>query len=169
MNKTIHLIRQSAESIAGVLLILCTSIGAYNAIVRYAGKHLSLALASNTLIEVQWYLFSLIFLIGGVSTFIGNEHIRIDILYEKWSIKRKLIVNIIGNAIFFVPFFSVITILSYDYFSRSWSILEASPDPGGLPRYLVKGFMPMVFFLFLIVGVLTLINQISELIKTKKQ
>lgn len=129
------------------LILAITSIGFINALLRYAGRYLHYNLSSNLFIELQWYLFSIVFLLGASLVFQQDKHIRVDVFYNKFSDKKKNRFNLLGTIFLLLPFCGILCYLSYLYFENSFAILEQSSEPNGLPRYLIKFFIPLAFIL----------------------
>lgn len=145
------------------LVLFVVLISAYNAITRYLGKYLGMDLNSNALIELQWYLFSIIFLLGGSYGLKHNAHVKVDILYNQFSDKIKTYINIVGTIFFLIPFCILMIYVSIHSVFNSWKILEMSPDPGGLPRFPIKTLIPISFFLLMIQGISYLIKNYIHL------
>ncbi|GAB4416411.1 MAG: hypothetical protein OHK0039_25710 [Bacteroidia bacterium] len=98
--------------------------------------------------ELEWYVFSLIFLLGAAYTLQRDRHVRVDILYQKLSPAGRQWVDILGGLLFLLPFCWVSVRTSWDYTRYAYSIGEASGDPSGLPaRYLIKGAVTLGFVL----------------------
>src|SRR6056297_2505161 len=114
------------------------AIGAFNAIARYLDKYTGLGLSSNSWIELQWYLFSLVFLLGAAYTLKQDDHVRVDVLYNWLSRRGRAWINVLGTVLFLLPFCAVVFWMSIPFVVDSWAILEQSSDPGGLPRYPIK-------------------------------
>lgn len=132
------------------LLLLLVLVTSYNALARYIGKYLGMNLSSNSFLEVQWYLFSIIFLLGAGYALLHNVHVRVDVIYERLSKKQRAKLNFLGSIFFLMPFSFFAIITSLPWVINSWSILEMSPDPGGLPLFPIKTIVPVAFsFLFL--------------------
>lgn len=112
--------------------------GAFNAVTRYAGRAIGHNLSSNAYLELQWYLFSILFLLGAAYTLKHDAHVRVDILYERRGPRGRAWTNLLGTFFFLIPFCLLVLWASCKLVYNSWSILEQSPDPGGLPRYLIK-------------------------------
>lgn len=138
-------------------------IGAFNAVARYLDRYTGLGLSSNLWIELQWYLFSLVFLLGAAYTLKDDAHVRVDVLYTQLSRKGKAWVNLFGTVLFLMPFCAVILWMSIPFVSNSWAILETSPDPGGLPRYPIKTVIPLALVLLMVQGVSILIREVAVL------
>ncbi|WP_373481031.1 TRAP transporter small permease subunit [Geminocystis sp.] len=154
----IDLITEWYGKIVYWLVLVMIGIGVWNVIGRYLGKIIGENLTSNSLIELQWYIFDLIFFLGAAYTLKKDNHVRVDIFYKDLSTKRKALINIIGVLFFLIPFCGVIIYFSWQYVFNSWQILEISPDDSGLPRYPIKT-------LIIISPILLIIQGISELIK----
>ncbi|NES01666.1 MAG: TRAP transporter small permease subunit [Okeania sp. SIO2F4] len=135
------------------LVILMVLVGVWNVIGRYLGRSIGQNLTSNAFIEIQWYIFDLVFLLGGAYSLKHNEHVRVDIFYTNWSPKRKALVNLIGTILFLIPFSIIVVIVSWGAVVNSWAILETSPDPGGLPRYPIKTMIIVSFVLLFLQGI----------------
>lgn len=135
------------------------AVGAFNAIARYFDRYTGLGLSSNMWIELQWYLFSLLFLLGAAYTLKEDAHVRVDVLYAQLSRRGKAWVNILGTVLFLIPFCAMILWMSIPFVTNSWAILEGSPDPGGLPRYPIKTVIPLALLLVMLQGVSILIRE----------
>ena len=110
-------------------------------------------------LELEWHLFAIIFLIGAAYTLLEDKHVRVDLFYEKFSVRKKNIVNIIGVLIFLIPWSIVIIYYGYEYAINSYSFREGSPQPNGLPaRYIIKSFIAIGFFLLFLQGLSVLIK-----------
>jgi TRAP-type mannitol/chloroaromatic compound transport system permease small subunit len=111
------------------------------------------------ILELEWHLFAVLFLLGASYALLHNKHVRVDVFYEKFSSKRRNLVNALGVVLFLLPWGWVIVTNGWDYMSNSWAWGEGSPQPTGLPaRWFVKSMIVIGFGLLMIQG-------ISELIK----
>ncbi len=118
--------------------------------------------------EMEWHLFSLIFLLGAAYTFKHDKHVRVDVFYSKFSPKTKAWVNLIGGLLFLVPWCCVLIYASYKYAYQSYTINEGSPNPGGLPyRFLIKFSITLGLFLLLLQGIASIIDSIICIRKNK--
>ncbi|MEL4894040.1 TRAP transporter small permease subunit [Crocosphaera sp. Alani8] len=134
------------------LVLLMIFVGVWNVIGRYLGRFIGQNLTSNGLIEIQWYLFDIVFLLGAAYTLKHDEHVRVDLLYKDWSPKRKALANFIGVFIFLIPFCLMIIYYSWGNVVNSWKIWEMSSDPGGLPRYPIKSMIIVSYILLIFQG-----------------
>ncbi|MGY3036891.1 TRAP-type mannitol/chloroaromatic compound transport system permease small subunit [Bradyrhizobium sp. USDA 4354] len=135
------------------LIVLAVIISAVNAIVRK-----TFDTSSNSWLELQWVLFSIVFLLCAPWTLLDNEHIRIDIVNNTLPKKTRNVIDVIGHLFFLVPICIVMIVTGVPFFQRSFHINEQSGNAGGLPQWPAKSLI-MIGFAFL------LVQAISELIK----
>ncbi len=120
--------------------------------------------SSASLYELEWHMFAVIFMVGSSLTLQKDEHVRVDVFYNKFSDKGKNIINLIGNIIFLLPFSLIIFYTSIPFVEDSFRILESSPDPGGLQfRFLIKSIIPISFLLLAVQGVLNVFKNLKNL------
>ena len=139
-----------------VLLVVLVSAG--NAAVRKMFN-----LSSNGLLEIQWYLFSAIFLLTGGYTLLMNEHVRIDLLSSRLSRRTQAKVDIVCTVLFLFPFCYMMLLYGWPMFSEFWYSGETSSDAGGLVRWPVIAFIPLGFFLLFSQGVSEIIKRVAFL------
>lgn len=140
------------------LILIVVVISAGNAVVRYA-----IDWSSNAFLEIQWYLFSAIFLLSAGYVLNKNEHIRIDIFFSRYSPRAQNWVDVFGFLVFFAPMVILTLYLSWHTFTLAWTTGEGSPSPGGLIRWPVRLLMPVGFFLLLLQGISELIKRLAFL------
>jgi TRAP-type mannitol/chloroaromatic compound transport system permease small subunit len=145
-------------SLVGWLSLLMILVGAFNAVARYVGKSTGTNLSSNAYIETQWYLFSMIFLLGAAHTLQRDQHVRVDVLFERLSAQGRAKLDLAGTILFLIPFCVFGLVTSWPTVRNSWAVSEVSPDPGGLARYPIKAVILACFGLLLL-------QSISEIIK----
>ena len=134
-------------------VLLMLAIGIWNVVGRYLGSAIGINLSSNGLIEAQWYLFDLIFLLGLGWTLQKQGHVRVDVLQSRWSPRRRNRQELNSILLLLLPFAFGVMAISIAPALRSWSIAEMSPDPGGLPRTWVKSLIPIGFLLLGLQGI----------------
>jgi TRAP-type mannitol/chloroaromatic compound transport system permease small subunit len=123
-----------------LVLIMC-----YDVLMRYAFQNTSV-----WIVELEWHLFALIFLIGAAYTLKHDAHVRVDVFYAKRSPRTQAIINFVGTVVFLIPLSIIVIKTSYNFAYNSFLINESSADPGGLPaRYLIKGSITVGFILLL--------------------
>lgn len=145
------------------LTLVMTAVGAYNAITRYLGQYIGSNLSSNRYIEVQWYLFSLVFLLGAAYVLQKDAHVRVDIIYSRLSQKQKAWIDLLGALLMLIPFCLITIFYSIPAVKNSWSVWEQSSDPSGLPRYPLKTMIPIAFTWLAIQGFSEAIKQVAIL------
>jgi TRAP-type mannitol/chloroaromatic compound transport system permease small subunit len=135
------------------LILVAVVVSAVNAIIRKIFDS-----SSNSWLELQWVLFSIVFLLCSPWTLLDNEHIRIDIVNNMLPKPVRNVIDIIGHVFFLLPLTVVMIITGIPFFLRSFEINEQSGNAGGLPQWPAKSLI-MIGFAFLFV------QGISELIK----
>lgn len=155
-KKYMNIINERVGIICRYLLLGMTILGALNAILRYLSKFMGQPLISNAFLELQWYFFGAIFMLGASYSLAKDKHVRVDILYSNCSKKIQKRIDLCGTVLFLLPFCVLGIWLSWDFVLNSWSVLEKSPDSGGLPRYPIKTVIPLGFLLLFFQGLIQL-------------
>lgn len=127
------------------LVLAAVLISAGNAIVRKA-----FSIGSNSLLEIQWYLFAAVFMLGGGYAFLRNVHVRIDFVSSKLSKRTNTIIDILGIIIFLIPLCLILIHLSWPLFVSALTSGEMSSNAGGLIRWPVMMLIPLGFGLLLL-------------------
>jgi TRAP-type mannitol/chloroaromatic compound transport system permease small subunit len=140
------------------LVLIMVLISAGNATSRYA-----LNLASNAWLEMQWYLFAAVFLLGAGYTLLHNDHIRIDVISSRFSPRTRVWIDILGTVVFLLPVSLYILWLSWPIFVNAWTSDEVSVNAGGLIRWPARLLVPLGFFLLSLQGISELIKRIAVL------
>ena len=140
------------------LILIVVVISAGNAVVRY-----TIDWSSNSLLEIQWYLFSAVFLLSAGYVLKRNEHIRIDIVTGRMGPRAQNWIDVFGILVFLLPMALMTMTLSWPVFTLAWSSNEMSANPGGLVRWPVRLLMPIGFFLLTLQGIAELIKRIAFL------
>lgn len=154
------------DRIGGViqwLTLAMVVVGAANALLRYATRFAGVSLSSNAFLDLQWYMFSLVFLLGAAWGLTHGAHVRVDVMYERLSVRRRAWVDLAGTILFLIPFSLLMLYVSWPPVRNSWSIRETSPDPGGLARYPIKTVILICFALLLLQGISEVIKKIDIL------
>lgn len=145
------------------LALVMVLVGAYNAVARYFTRFTGAQLSSNALNELQWYLFSVIFLLGAAYALRHDVHVRVDVLYARLSRKARARIDLLGGLVFLLPFSLLMLWVSFPAVRNSWSIREVSPDPGGLPRYPIKALILVSFGLLALQGLAQVVREAAVL------
>ena len=138
------------------LILVAVVVSALNAIVRK-----SFDTSSNSWLELQWVLFSIVFLLCSSWTLLDNEHIRIDIVNNMLPKKVRNSIDVIGHAFFLIPLTFVMIITGGPFFMRSVEINEQSGNAGGLPQWPAKSLIIIGFTMLLVQGISELIKRIA--------
>ncbi|MGB7861644.1 MAG: TRAP transporter small permease subunit [Acidimicrobiia bacterium] len=125
-------------------------VGFVNVVLRYVGQATEQRLTNNSIIELQWYLYSAIFLFGFAYILKHQINARVDFWFAKQTITRKAWIDFVGNWIGLVPFAMIGIYVSVPQAWQSVSVWEQSPDANGLPRGPIKALLAIAFMLLLI-------------------
>jgi TRAP-type mannitol/chloroaromatic compound transport system permease small subunit len=145
------------------LTLLMIVVGAFNAIARYVTRYTGVAVASNAYFDLQWYMFSLIFLLGAAYGLNRDVHVRVDVVYSRIAAKARAWIDLLGTLLFLIPFCVMMLVTSWPAVRNSWAVREGSPDPGGLPRYPIKTLLLISFALLLLQALALLVKKVAAL------
>ncbi len=138
------------------LIVAAVIISAVNAIIRK-----TFDTSSNSWLELQWVLFSIVFLLCSPWTLLDNEHIRIDIVNNALPKTVRNVIDVIGHLFFLIPLCIVMIITGVPFFQRSFHINEQSGNAGGLPQWPAKALIMIGFALLLVQAISELIKRIA--------
>lgn len=158
LSRLIDAINARIGQAASWLVLVVVLISAGNAVVRKLFN-----VSSNGLLEIQWYLFSAIFLLAAAYTLQKNEHIRIDLLVGKLSARGQAVVDIVGTLLFLMPVCYLLISFGWPMFLDAWNSGEMSSDAGGLVRWPVFLLIPVGFALLMAQGLSELIKRVAFL------
>jgi TRAP-type mannitol/chloroaromatic compound transport system permease small subunit len=144
--------------VANWLVLLCCLISAGNAASRYL-----ISESSNGWLEIQWYMFAGMVLLGGPYTLKMNEHVRVDLLYGMVSERTRIWIDIMGGILFLLPICLILTYFTWPWFVESWRLGEGSSNAGGLIRWPVKLVLPVGFVLMALQGISEIIKRVAAL------
>lgn len=147
-----------AGFIAKWLVLLACLVSAGNAIIRYLFSY-----SSNGWLEIQWYMFGGIVLLGAAQTLRLNEHVRIDLLYSNVSDRARLWIDVFGFIVFLLPVMAYLTYLTWPFFFNSFRSGEVSMNAGGLTLWPAKALLPIGFALLFLQGLAELAKRIAAL------
>ena len=145
------------------LVLVMVLVGAGNALARYLGRFLGTNLSSNAYLELQWYLFSLVFLLAAGYALRHDAHVRVDVIYGRLGPRARAWIDVLGGLFLLLPFCGLALWVSWPSVYNSWRVLEDSPDPGGLPRYPIKSVLLVAFAWVAVQGVSQVIKTIAVL------
>ncbi len=159
LSKLIDLLNHWVGKFAMWLILAATLISAGNALVRKV-----FGTSSNAWLEIQWYLFAAVFMLGGGYAFLRNAHVRIDFISSKFSARTRNWIDVGGIVIFLLPLCYMMITLGWPLFERAWISGEVSSNAGGLVRWPVYGLIPLGFGLLALQGLSELIKRLAFLI-----
>jgi TRAP-type mannitol/chloroaromatic compound transport system permease small subunit len=137
-----------------VAVVICSG----NALIRY-----SLNMSSNAWLEIQWYLFAAIFLLASSYTLRRNEHVRIDVVADRFSKRTQVWIDVFGFIFFMLPMTLVILYYAIPFAALSFTSREMSGNAGGLILWPAKILIPIGFFLLTLQGISELIKRVGYL------
>lgn len=158
LSQAIDALTEAIGRITVWLVLLVALLSAGNAVMRYGFSY-----SSNAYLEAQWYLFSLIFLLGGAYALKHNAHVRIDLIFGRFSQRTRAWIDVVGTVLFLLPMAVGVIYLSWPWAMNSFLGKEMSPDVGGLPRWPIKLALPLGFALLTLQGISELIKRIAYL------
>ncbi len=140
------------------LILITTFISAGNAIVRKLFDT-----SSNALLEVQWYIFAGVFLLGAAYGLLQNSHVRIDFLSSRLSARTRNWIDVVGIVVALIPFCMLSIYLSWPLFVQAYQSGEMSQNAGGLIRWPAYALIPAGFFLLMLQGISEMIKRLAFL------
>lgn len=157
-SRLVDVISEAVGRAAIWLVLVVVVISAGNAFSRFA-----LNMSSNAWLEIQWYLFSAIFLLCGAYVLKKNEHIRIDVIAGRLSERGQNWIDVFGILVFLLPMALIVGYLSWPGFINAWNSGEMSASQGGLIRWPVRLLLPIGFALLILQAFSELIKRIAFL------
>lgn len=151
-------ISKMAGVVAAWLVLLACLVSSINASVRYL-----LNTSSNAWLELQWYMFAGMVLLGAAETLRRNEHVRVDLIYGAVSNRAREWIDLLGGIVFLMPMCLIMIYFTWPVFVESWRFNEMSSNAGGLVRWPVKLLLPLGFFFVLLQGISEIIKRAAAL------
>jgi TRAP-type mannitol/chloroaromatic compound transport system permease small subunit len=158
LSRGVDLVNEKLGRLATWLVLLACLVSAGNAAARY-----SLNMGSNAWLEIQWYMFGALVMLGAPYTLKMNEHVRVDVIYGNLSTRAQLWIDILGGLLFLLPACAIIGWLAWPMFYNSWLINETSSNAGGLLRWPIKIFVPLGFLLLSLQGLSEIVKRAAAL------
>ena len=140
------------------LILVMVLVSAGNASVRYAFDR-----SSNAWLEIQWYLFSAVFLLGAGYTLLHNQHVRIDVISGRLSKRARAWIDVLGTLFFLLPMAIAIMWMSWPVFVQAYELHEESSNAGGLIVWPARLMVPIGFLLLVLQGISELIKRVAFL------
>ena len=151
-------VNEQFGTVATWLVLICCLVSAGNAFSRYL-----ISESSNSWLEIQWYMFAGMVMLGAPYTLKMNEHVRVDIFYGAVSERTQIWIDIICGFLFLMPICIILVYFTWPWFVDSWRIGEQSSNAGGLIRWPVKLMLPVGFALMALQGVSEIIKRVAAL------
>jgi len=158
VSRAIDAVNERVGKLTYWLVLVAVLVSSVNASIRY-----SLNRSSNAWLELQWYLFAAVFLLCAGYTLLKNEHIRIDIIFARFSRRTQIWIDIFGTVFFLLPMAIIIMYLSWPAFVNAWVSGEISGNAGGLIRWPARILIPIGFLLLVLQGLSELIKRFAWL------
>jgi TRAP-type mannitol/chloroaromatic compound transport system permease small subunit len=158
VSEAIDWLNAQIGQIANLIVLLSCLVSAGNAMSRYA-----FSLSSNAFLEIQWYMFAAMVMLGASYTLRRNEHVRVEIFYLYLSERGQLWLDLIGAIVFLVPTCLLMVALSWPFFMQSYEVGEWSSNAGGLLRWPIKFLVPAGFTLLALQGLSEVIKRAAAL------
>jgi TRAP-type mannitol/chloroaromatic compound transport system permease small subunit len=152
--------------VAMYVVMITVFVGFAYVVLRYVGKAIGIRLTSNLVIELQWYLYSLIFFFGFAYILKNGINVRVDFWFAEQSRKTKAWIDIVGHTVSLIPFTIIALWVTWTPVLTSWGrrpngewgTWEMSPDPSGLPRAPIKSMIIFAFLMLLLQGIAELLK-----------
>ena len=162
MQLVLNILRKIIDSVGhlcSLLMLLMVLNVFYDVIMRYFFNDVSIGMQ-----ELEWHLFGAMFMFGIGYTFKEDGHVRVDVFYDKMSIRSQALVNIFGSIVFALPITLLILYFSIDYTYQAYEMGEGSADPGGLPyRWIIRSVIPISSMFLTLSIVYIVLNEIENL------
>ena len=139
-------------------VLLSCLISAANAAVRYLADY-----SSNAFLEIQWYLFAACVMLGAAQVLRVNEHVRVDVIYGRFSGRTQALIDLAGLGLFLMPAMVVMVYFSWPLFVKMYLSGEMSSNAGGLIRWPAMLMLPLGFSLLILQGVSEIIKRAAWL------
>ena len=144
--------------LASWLILGAVLVSTINALIRYTFN-----VGSNAFLELQWYLFAAVFLLGAAWTLKRNEHIRIDVVVGRFSARTHAWIDIFGTIFFLFPLCIIVLWNGFPFAYESMKTSEMSTNAGGLIVWPAKMLLPIGFLLLFLQGIAELIKRVAYL------
>jgi TRAP-type mannitol/chloroaromatic compound transport system permease small subunit len=147
LSRWIDALNERIGRLCSWLVLVCVLISAGNAVARYG-----FSLSSNAFLEIQWYLYSAVYLLAAGYALRHNAHVRIDLVSGRFSRRAQLWIDVFGGLFMLLPLCAILVWFGWSAFLESWRIDEVSGDAGGLLRWPIKLVVPAGFLLLALQG-----------------
>jgi len=159
LEQTINKFSDLLGKVASILFVMMLFNVFYDVVMRYLFNDVSIGMQ-----ELEWHLFAAMFMLGVPFTLRAGGHVRVDLIYEGLSMKKKAWIDLICTLTLLFPFCLLVAWYGIDFAREAYELGEGSGDPGGLPhRWIIKAVVPFAFFCTFISGVGLMLKSINTL------
>ena len=158
LSRGIDFVNDRFATIAKWAVFASCVISATNAVVRYTADY-----SSNAYLEIQWYLFAACVMMGAAQVLRVNEHVRVDVIYGRFSGRTQALIDLFGFVVFFMPSMVIMLSFAWPLFVQMYSTGEMSNNSGGLIRWPAMLMLPLGFTLLLAQGTSEIIKRVAWL------
>ncbi|MDK2777363.1 MAG: TRAP transporter small permease subunit [Pseudomonadota bacterium] len=142
--------------ISSILFLLMLANVFIDVLLRYVFNNVSIAMQ-----EMEWHLYAAMFMLGVPYALRTESHVRVDLIYEGLSVKKKALIDMIGGIALLLPFCLLVGWYGIDFTYEAFDLGEGSGDPGGLPyRWIIKAVIPFAFFATSVSGIGMILNSL---------
>ncbi len=160
IERLFHRFGDALGWLSSVLFVLLVCNVVYDVVMRYVFNDVSIAFQ-----ELEWHLFSAVFLLGVPYAIKAGGHVRVDVFYERLSRQSQAVIDLLGCLLFLMPFCLLVAWFGIDFAKESYALGETSGDPGGLPaRWIIKAMIPLSFLFMAISGIGLILHSINKLV-----
>lgn len=163
VKRAIDRVNEVAGWISQWFVIATIVVGLINTVLRYIGSATGRQLTSNTWVEAQWNLYSMIFLLGFGYIMKHGVNVRVDFWFTNQPRRRKLKIDLVGHAISLIPFTLMGIWISIPAVRTTWRLSERSPNAGGLPVYPIKTMILVALILLFLQTIAEMIRLVAAL------
>ncbi len=159
LSRLIDTLNDRFGTVAKWAVVASCLISATNAVVRYAANY-----SSNAYLEIQWYLFAACVMLGAAQVLRVNEHVRVDVLYGRFSGRTQAWIDLFGLVFFLMPVMAAMLYYAWPLFVRTYTSGEMSGNAGGLIRWPAMLMLPLGFALLMLQGLSEIIKRAAWLL-----
>ncbi len=163
ISSAIDRVSDALGKLVGILTLMMVLVGALNASLRYAGQFVGQKLTPDTSLDIQWNLFSMIFLLGAPYALRRGVHVRVDVLYGRFSGRVKAWLELVGTVLLLLPLCITMLWFSWPSIRTAWDVGERMSNAGAWPVYPIKSCILLGFALLIVQACSEMIKNVAYL------